>query len=71
MFLHPNFDIFWKSIKILFNMSVKSVSHTFVSFGTAKAITLIEPISESFYKDTVLPKFRSPLLALQKSRAVQ
>ena len=52
-------------------MSVKSVSHTFVSFGTAKAITLIEPISESFYKDTVLPKFRSPLLALQKSRAVQ
>ena len=40
--------------------SMKSISHIFASFGTVKAMKLIEPISEIFYKDMLTFKISLP-----------
>lgn len=50
---------FERVLRIFSVFTMKLIFHAFTSFGTTKALKLIEGILERFYKDTLLlsPKF--------------
>lgn len=58
-FLHKILAYFERVLKIFSIFTMKLMFHTFASFGTTKALKLIEGILERFYKDKLLssPKF--------------
>ena len=50
---------------------MKSISYDFASFGTTKAIKLIQPIFESFFKNYYFPKSHCHIAGPSKMMAVQ